>query len=70
MPMKIGDFSSKFNMVLTFDEIEIEELPDDFYGSIISELIEKHQLGSQWLSLGCQETGGIVIPNGGKNHGY
>ena len=62
--MKIGDLGGKFN-ILTFEEIEIVELPDDFPGSIISDFIERHRPGSQLPGLARQETGGIGIHNGG-----
>ena len=63
--MEIGDLGDKFN-ILTIEEIEIAELPDDFPGSIIYEFIEGYHPGSQWPGLAFQETGVICIHKGGN----
>jgi hypothetical protein len=62
--MKICDVGGEYKILS--EEIEITEVPDDSLWLYISEFIDRHQQGSQWPRLTCQETGGIGIRNGGN----
>jgi hypothetical protein len=61
--MDIDDLGCEFNML--FEETEIEDEPDDFSGSIISDFIERHGPRLSLPELACQDTHGVSIPNGG-----